>query len=386
MSHHAPPLELSTPRRAVIAQVAADPSVCSRDAVHARVLLAAADGVTNADNARRHGVSVGTVSAWRRAFEVEGLAGFGQVRQGRGRRGTIPGLTLGEVIQAVGRNDRAAHPQTARELAVHLGVSESTLRRVRCDLGLVRGSDGRAELPGPPLTPHHVEVCGLKVTPEGLALAVSLDPLSHGRLVEVLDGDGIAGAGAVVGTAGAVVGGAAGGALSGARGAERERRLPTPVLVLIAALEVMQTAVGGRGGAVAVSGATAPVSRVDRHHPRYAGGLLEDLATRVPSALRILVVSADYSWPRIPDGRVHLREAARGSWLSEVARVLRPLGVGVAGRRQFACLEELVGAVDDHLGDGMEEGADFFWRAARDHLIAGPLRSRLDLLTRTEFF
>jgi len=377
VSRSAPPLEVSSPRRAVIAQVAADPSVCSRDAVHARVLLAAADGVTNADNARRHGVSVGTISAWRHAFEAEGLAGFGQVRQGRGRRGTIPGLTLGEVIQAIGRNERSRHPSTARELAVHLGVSEGTLRRVRCDLGLVRGADGRAELPGPPLTPHHVEVCGLKVTPEGLALAVSLDPLSHGRLVEVLDEDGVASA--VVRAVGGTVGGTAGGALSGARGVERGRRLPTPVLVLIAALEVMQTAVG-------VSGATAPVSRVDRHHPRYAGGLLEDLATRVPSALRILVVSADYSWPRIPDGRVHLREVARGSWLSEVARVLRPLGVGVAGRRQFDCLEDLVGAVDDHLGDGLEEGADFDWRAARDHLIAGPLRSRLDLLTRTEFF
>ena len=42
--------------------------------------------------------------------------------------------------------------------------------------------------------------------------------------------------------------------------------------------------------------------------------------------------------------------------------------MGVAGRSQFACLE------------------DFDWRAVRDHLIAGPLRSRLDLLTRTEFF
>lgn len=352
--------------------------------MHARVLIDAADGLPNAHVAARHGTSPATVLAWRRSFETRGLAGIGHVRAGRGRRGTIPGLTLGEVIQAVGRNSRSAHPMTDCELAVHLGVSEGTLRRVRCDLGLVRGADGRQELPGPPLTPHHVEVCGLKVTPEGLALAVSLDPLSHGRLVEVLDGDGVASA--VVRAAGAVVGGTAGGALSGARGAERGRRLPTPVLVLIAALEVMQTAVGGRGGAVAVSGATAPVSRVDRHHPRYAGGLLEDLATRVPSALRILVVSADYSWPRIPDGRVHLREVARGSWLSEVARVLRPLGVGVAGRRQFDCLEDLVGAVDDHLGDGMEEGADFFWRAARDHLIAGPLRSRLDLLTRTEFF
>ncbi|WP_187120093.1 helix-turn-helix domain-containing protein [Actinomyces polynesiensis] len=149
MSRSAPPLEVSAPRRAVIAQVAADPAVSARDAVHARVLLAAADGVTNVDNARRHGVSVGTVSAWRRAFEVEGLAGFGQVRMGRGRRGTIPGLTLGEVIQAVGRNERSRHPSTARELAVHLGVSEGTLRRVRCDLGLVRGADGRQELPGP---------------------------------------------------------------------------------------------------------------------------------------------------------------------------------------------------------------------------------------------
>ena len=365
----------------MIAQVAADPAVSARDAVHARVLLAAAEGATNADNARRHGVSVGTVSAWRRAFEAEGLAGFGQIRRGRGRRGTIPGLTLGEVIQAVGRNDRAVHPQTARELAVHLGVSEGTLRRVRCDLGLVRGADGRQELPGPPLTPHHVEVCGLKVTPEGLALAVSLDPLSHGRLVEVLDGDGT------------------GDGVAGPAGGEHERHFPAAVLVLIAALEVMVAAVADSGGTTpeprdvlrrAVPVRPAPVRPVPLRpvplRPRYAGGVLEDLATRVPSALQILVVSAGYSWPGMPDSRVHLRKVARESWVLEAARVLRPLGVGVAGRRQFACLEDLVGAVDDHLGDGMDEGADFDWRAARDLLIAGPLRSRLDLLSRTEFF
>lgn len=379
MSHTAPPLEVSAPRRAVIAQVAADPAVSARDAVHARVLLAAAEGATNADNARRHGVSVGTVSAWRRAFEAEGLAGFGQVRRGRGRRGTIPGLTLGEVIQAVGRNDRSPHPVTARELAVHLGVSEGTLRRVRCDLGLVRGADGRQELPGPPLTPHHVEVCGLKVTPEGLALAVSLDPLSHTRLTEILDG--------------------AGDGATGAVGGEHERHFPAPVLVLIAALEVMVAAVADSGGVIPESRDVVRRPGPVRHvpvrpvpvlpvplRPRYAGGVLEDLATRVPSALQILVVSAGYSWPGMPDSRVHLREVARESWLSEAARVLRPLGVGVAGRRQFACLEDLVGAVDDHLGDGVEDGADFDWRAVRDHLIAGPLRSRLDLLSRTEFF
>lgn len=337
--------------------------------MHARVLIDAADGLPNAHVAARHGTSPATVLAWRRSFETRGLAGIGHVRAGRGRRGTIPGLTLGEVIQAVGRNSRSAHPMTDCELAIHLGVSETTLRRVRRDLGLVRGADGRAELPDPPLTPHHVEVCGLKVTPEGLALAVSLDPLSHERLADVLGG------GAVAGTAA----GAAGGALSGIGGSERERRFPAAVLVLLAALEVMLPA-------MVVRGVGTPSSRVGRHRPRYAGGVLQDLATRVPSALQILVVSAGYSWPSIPNRRVHLREVSREAWLPEVARVLRPLGVGVAGRSQFACLHELVGAVDDHLGDGMEEGADFDWRAARDHLIAGPLRSRLDLLSRTEFF
>ena len=223
-----------------------------------------------------------------------------------------------------------------------------------------------------------MEVCGLKVTPEGFALAVSLDPLSHTRLTEVLDGDG---AGDRAGATGAV-------------GGEHERKFPAAVLVLIAALEVMVAAVADSGGVIPESRdvvrRTVPVMPVPLRpvplRPRYAGGVLEDLATRVPSALQILVVSAGYSWPGMPDSRVHLREVARESWLSEVARVLRPLGVGVSGRRQFACLEDLVGAVDDHFGEGLREGEDFDWRAVRDHLIAGPLRSRLDLLSRTEFF
>ena len=66
----------------------------SRAAAHrvvrpARVLLSAADGVSNSEISEVAGVSRPTVLAWRAQFAEDGLAGFGEVAKGRGRKPSI---------------------------------------------------------------------------------------------------------------------------------------------------------------------------------------------------------------------------------------------------------------------------------------------------------
>ena len=58
--------------------------VSHRVARQARVLLAAGDGVSNEEVARRCGVAPNTVRAWRRGFEAGGLGWLGTVVGGRG--------------------------------------------------------------------------------------------------------------------------------------------------------------------------------------------------------------------------------------------------------------------------------------------------------------
>ena len=52
--------------------------------------MMAADGLANTAIARALSVSTASVSGWRTRFAEEGLVKFAQVRQGRGRKTTIP--------------------------------------------------------------------------------------------------------------------------------------------------------------------------------------------------------------------------------------------------------------------------------------------------------
>ena len=58
----------------------------------------AADGVANATIAAAVSVSPATVANWRTRFAGDGLVKFGQVREGRGRKPSIPDATLERIV------------------------------------------------------------------------------------------------------------------------------------------------------------------------------------------------------------------------------------------------------------------------------------------------
>src|SRR6476659_530392 len=69
-----------------------------REVVRARALMMAADGLANTAIARALSVSPASVSGWRTRFAEEGLVKFAQVRQGRGRKKTIPQEKIDEIV------------------------------------------------------------------------------------------------------------------------------------------------------------------------------------------------------------------------------------------------------------------------------------------------
>ena len=69
-----------------------------REVVRARALLMAADGLANTAIARELSVSPASVSGWRARFAEVGLGKFAQVREGRGRKKTIPQETIDEIV------------------------------------------------------------------------------------------------------------------------------------------------------------------------------------------------------------------------------------------------------------------------------------------------
>src|SRR5438477_11137960 len=98
MGRAAEALAMSDGQRDVLDVLARSQTLPFRVVQRARVLLLAADGVSNVEIREVVGVSRPTVLAWRAQFAARGLVDFGEVRKGRGRKPSIPSEKIAEVV------------------------------------------------------------------------------------------------------------------------------------------------------------------------------------------------------------------------------------------------------------------------------------------------
>ena len=156
-----PALLVSPGQREVLETVARSSSAPHREVVRARALLMAADGLANTAIARALLVSPASVSGWRARFAEEGLVKFAQVREGRGRKKTIPQEKIDEIVDLTlhYRPEGETH-WSCRTMAAATGVSKSTVQQVWSARGL---------------KPHRVETFKL-----------SNDPKFEEKLVDVV--------------------------------------------------------------------------------------------------------------------------------------------------------------------------------------------------------
>src|SRR6185503_10967317 len=96
----------------------------------------AADGVANAVIADEVGVTPVTVRAWRTRFSEDGLAGLEKIRDGRGRKPSIPEETIAEIVRLSTTTPPGATHWSCRTMAKQVGVSAATVQRIWSDLGL----------------------------------------------------------------------------------------------------------------------------------------------------------------------------------------------------------------------------------------------------------
>ena len=100
MNHAAPALELAEGQRPILETLTKSKTAWHRDVLRARALLLAADGVAITRNADQVGVSAMTVRASRIRFAADGVAKFGQVREGRGRKPSVSSQKIEEIVRA----------------------------------------------------------------------------------------------------------------------------------------------------------------------------------------------------------------------------------------------------------------------------------------------
>src|SRR5712691_7519875 len=93
-------LMLSDSQREVLERLAKSRTAPHRAVIRAEALRLAAQGVANTAIASRLGISPTSVVAWRKRFAEEGLAKFGTVRPGRGRKPSIAAEQVQTIVEA----------------------------------------------------------------------------------------------------------------------------------------------------------------------------------------------------------------------------------------------------------------------------------------------
>jgi transposase len=86
-------------QRVALEGLAASQAAPHRQVQQAKALLLVGDGVANSHIAQRIGISVGTVCAWRNRFAENGLAKLDQVCRWRGRKPSISGEQIAEIVK-----------------------------------------------------------------------------------------------------------------------------------------------------------------------------------------------------------------------------------------------------------------------------------------------
>ena len=157
-----------------------------RDVQRATALVMASDGFANTRIAREVAVSPTTVVNWRERFVEDGLKGFSSVRQGRGRKPSIPPVKVEEIVRLTLHEVPPGETHwSCRTMAERAGVSPATVQRIWSARGLQPHRVEAFKLSGDPRFEEKlVDVVGLYLNPPENAIVLCMDEKSQ---IQALD-------------------------------------------------------------------------------------------------------------------------------------------------------------------------------------------------------
>ncbi len=361
MSKAAAALVVSEGQREVLEALSVSRTAPHREVQRARALLLAADGVANTQIASGVGVTAVTVRSWRKRFETQGLARFGRVAPGRGRKKTIPQEVIDQIVDLTQNSTPEGETHwSTRTMADRVGVSKDTVQRVWSARGLIPHLVKTFKLSNDPRFEQKlVDVVGLYLNPPEQAVVLCMDEKSS---VQALDRTQPS--------------------LPMVRGRaatmthDYKRNGTT---TLFAALDVLTGKVIG--------------SCLPKHRHGEFLKFLKVIDAEVPDGLDVHLILDNYSthkhakvqaWlGKHPRFRLHFTPTS-SSWLNLVERWFRELTDKALRRGVFHSVPDLIAAIEAYLDAHNNEPKPFVWTATAEDILAKVARGRVALQAVTQ--
>jgi transposase len=356
MSRAAAPLAISDGQREVLESLARSQSAAHRVVQRARVLLLAADGVSNSEISEAVEVSRPTVLAWRDQFEEEGLTEFGVVAKGRGPKPSISEEKVAEIVELTLHSKPEGQTHwSCRSMADKVGVSPASVQRIWSARGLKPhlvktfklSNDQRFE-------DKLVDVVGLYLNPPEQAVVLCMDEKSQ---IQALDR-----------TQPSLP------MKKGRAGTMTHDYKRHGTTTLFAALNVLTGTVIGRC--------------LPRHRNTEFLKFLRTIDREVPKGLQVHMICDNYATHKHPnvkkwlDGhpRFHLHfTPTSSSWLNLVERWFREITDKAIRRGVFHSVNELITAIEEYLKANNDNPKPFVWTATTEQILAKVARGRVAL-------
>jgi transposase len=349
-------LTITETQREVLEALARSRTAEVRQVTRARVLLLAADGVSNVEIAQRVGVSRPTVLAWRKQFESDGLMRFGRVATGRGRKPSIPDQTIAEIVRLTLQEtpDGETH-WTCRGMARRVGVSKTTVQVIWSQLGFKPHLSETFKVSNDPRFEEKlVDVVGLYLNPPDKAVVLCFDEKSQ---IQALDR-----------TQPTLP------MKPGRAGTMTHDYKRHGTATLFAALNVLTGNVIGKC--------------FDRHRHQEFLRFLRIVDTQVPRRLQIHMILDNYGTHNHPNVKRWLEKHPRfhlhftptsSSWLNQAERFFAKITSKAIRRGIFGSVDDLIAAIDEYLRVHNDDPKPFVWTATAEQILAKVQRARATL-------
>jgi putative transposase len=180
-----PPIVLPDRQRKQLEAMAGSRSLPHGQVVRAKIVLLAAEGMTNTEIAPEVGLSIGMVGIWRRRFLMQGVEGLrDEPRPGRPR--SIDDQEIAEVIQkTISTRPKGETHWSCRTMAKETGLSKDTINRIWRAFRLKPHRQKYFALSTDPYFVDKVrDIVGLYLNPPDNALVLCVDEKSQ---IQALD-------------------------------------------------------------------------------------------------------------------------------------------------------------------------------------------------------